>query len=104
VCSTTFDHTSQLRFLETRFGVEVPNLSSWRRSVTGDLASALQQRSSGPSSPPLPTPLFDDPRVIRECQPAQLSEVDVPSAGFPLPQQQQMPTQEPGAARRVGSS
>jgi phospholipase C len=27
----TFDHTSLLRFLETRFGAEVPNLSSWRR-------------------------------------------------------------------------
>src|SRR5205085_1286025 len=41
VCSDTFDHTSTLRFLETRFGVEVPNLSRWRRSVTGDLTSAL---------------------------------------------------------------
>ena len=41
VCSDTFDHTSTLRFLETRFGVEVPNLSSWRRSVTGDLTSAF---------------------------------------------------------------
>ena len=29
----TFDHTSQLRLLETRFGVPVPNLSAWRRSV-----------------------------------------------------------------------
>jgi phospholipase C len=41
VCSDTFDHTSTLRFLETRFGVEVPNLSSWRRKVTGDLTSAF---------------------------------------------------------------
>ena len=32
-CSQTFDHTSLLRFLETRFGVEVPNLSAWRRSM-----------------------------------------------------------------------
>ena len=31
VCSTTFDHTSTLTFLERRFGVEVPNLSRWRR-------------------------------------------------------------------------
>jgi phospholipase C len=103
VCSTTFDHTSQLRFLETRFGVEVPNLSPWRRSVTGDLTSALQPRSSDSSTPPLPPPLFDDPRVIRECQAAQISEVGVPSAGYPLPAPQQMPTQEPGTARRLGS-
>jgi len=41
VCSDVFDHTSTLRFLETRFGVEVPNLSAWRRSVTGDLTSAF---------------------------------------------------------------
>ena len=26
LCSDTFDHTSLLRFLETRFGAEVPNL------------------------------------------------------------------------------
>jgi phospholipase C len=30
-----------MRFLETRFGVEVPNLSAWRRRTTGDLASAF---------------------------------------------------------------
>jgi phospholipase C len=41
VCSDVFDHTSTLRFLETRFGVEVPNLSAWRRRVTGDLTSTF---------------------------------------------------------------
>jgi phospholipase C len=41
LCRDTFDHTSTLRFLETRFGVEVPNLSHWRRSVTADLTSAF---------------------------------------------------------------
>jgi phospholipase C len=41
LCSDTFDHTSTLRFLETRFGVEVPNLSAWRRGATGDLTSAF---------------------------------------------------------------
>ncbi len=41
VCSDTFDHTSMLRFLETRFGAEVPNLSEWRRETTGDLTSAF---------------------------------------------------------------
>jgi phospholipase C len=41
VCSDTFDHTSLLRFLETRFGAEVPNLSAWRRETTGDLTSAF---------------------------------------------------------------
>jgi phospholipase C len=41
VCTDTFDHTSMLRFIETRFGVEVPNLSAWRRRATGDLTGAL---------------------------------------------------------------
>jgi phospholipase C len=41
VCSQTFDHTSTLRFLETRFGVEVPNLTKWRRETTGDLTAAF---------------------------------------------------------------
>ena len=41
LCSDPFDHTSILRFLETRFGVEVPNLSEWRRAATGDLTSAF---------------------------------------------------------------
>jgi phospholipase C len=41
VCSDTFDHTSMLRFIETRFGVEVPNLSTWRRAQTDDLTSAF---------------------------------------------------------------
>jgi phospholipase C len=41
VCSDVCDHTSMLRFLETWFGVEVPNLSDWRRGVTGDLTGAF---------------------------------------------------------------
>ncbi|ETZ96931.1 phosphoesterase family protein [Mycobacterium kansasii 662] len=36
-----FDHTSQLRLIEKRFGVPVPNLTAWRRSVTGDMTSAF---------------------------------------------------------------
>jgi phospholipase C len=41
VCPDIFDHTSILRFLETRFRARVPNLSAWRRRVTGDLTSAF---------------------------------------------------------------
>jgi phospholipase C len=41
VSSHTFDHTSTLRFIETRFGVKVPNLSGWRRRTTGDLTAAF---------------------------------------------------------------
>ena len=36
-----FDHTSMLRFLETLFCVEAPNLTAWRRATVGDLTSAF---------------------------------------------------------------
>jgi phospholipase C len=41
VCGATFDHTSILRLLEARFGVEIPNLSKWRRDTCGDLTAAF---------------------------------------------------------------
>ncbi|MFJ4466252.1 phosphocholine-specific phospholipase C [Streptomyces sp. NPDC089424] len=41
VCSETLDHTSIVRFMERRFGVEEPNISPWRRAVCGDLTSAF---------------------------------------------------------------
>ena len=41
VNSEVFDHTSVLRFLEKRFGVQEPNISAWRRAVCGDLTSAF---------------------------------------------------------------
>jgi len=39
VSSEVFDHTSIIRFLEKRFGVQEPNISAWRRAVCGDLSS-----------------------------------------------------------------
>ena len=53
VASDTFDHTSMLRFLETRFGAEVPNLSTWRREATGDLTSAFNFVKPDNSNPKL---------------------------------------------------
>lgn len=41
VDSQVFDHTSVVRFMETRFGVKEPNISEWRRAVCGDLTSAF---------------------------------------------------------------
>ena len=41
VNSQVFDHTSLIRFLERRFGVVEPNITKWRRTVTGDLTSAF---------------------------------------------------------------
>src|SRR6202041_2488162 len=64
VCSDFFDHPSLLRFIETRFGVEVPNLSPWRRSVTGDLTAALAlSRPADSSVPALPPTSPGPPRL-----------------------------------------
>lgn len=41
VCGDTFDHTSTLRLIEARFGVEVPYLTKWRRETCGDLTAAF---------------------------------------------------------------
>jgi phospholipase C len=41
VFTDVLDHTSTLRLLESRFGVEVPNLSEWRRATTGDMTGAF---------------------------------------------------------------
>jgi len=103
VNSDTFDHTSQLRFLETRFGVRAPNISAWRRGVTGDLTSPLHVTSPDRSVPQLPvTPGRSDARVKRECQPSQLIEVDVQHpVPYPVPVNQTLPSQEPGSPRRV---
>jgi phospholipase C len=55
VSSDVFDHTSQLKFLERRFGVPVPNLSAWRREVTGDLTAAFDfARPASDALPRLP--------------------------------------------------
>ncbi|MEV6104955.1 phosphocholine-specific phospholipase C [Streptomyces sp. NPDC051940] len=54
VDSTVFDHTSVIRFLERRFGVREPNISPWRRAVTGDLLSAFDFSGEEPAWPQLP--------------------------------------------------
>ena len=35
------DPTQILRFLEARFGAEVPNVCAWRRATVGDLTSSF---------------------------------------------------------------
>jgi phospholipase C len=81
VCSDTFDHTSTLRFLETRFRVRVPNLSNWRRKHTGDLTSAFnfaaRPRYGRPSLKALPA-----------MAPSCLGGTPVPVTQGPFPRQE----------------
>ncbi len=107
VCSDTFDHTSQLRFLETRFGVTVPNLSNWRRSVTGDLTAALPVLGAPVTKPqrlPATSESTTTPPISNECSPGQLIEVnDSNQAQYPLKKHQKMPVQQSGSLRRTPS-
>ncbi len=105
VCSDTFDHTSQLRFLEARFGVEAPNISTWRRQVVGDLTSALRLDAPDTSVPSLPpTEGIGDASVRRECNASQLGGGVLPAAPYPVPSVHSMPSQEPGSPRRLAGT
>lgn len=63
--SQVFDHTSVIRFLETRFGVAEPNISAWRRAVCGDLTSAFDftRPNAAFSSAAIPDPRADATRA-----------------------------------------
>jgi phospholipase C len=56
IVSEVFDHTSQLQLVSKRFGVEVPNVSEWRRKTVGDLGSALFRSREQKAVPKLPSP------------------------------------------------
>jgi phospholipase C len=102
VCSDVLDHTPHLRFLETRFGVEAPNISAWRRKTCGDLTGTVSVERSDTSVPALPPTDARSAVVSAECSSIQLLEVNATNpAPYPIPSPQQMPSQEPGAARRI---
>jgi phospholipase C len=95
VCSDVFDHTSVLRLIERRFGAEVPNLSKWRRSVSGDLTTvfnfAAPPNFSIPTLPPTSATL---PLVTTgQCASSSLKP-------YPVPKRISMPRQRRGRARR----
>ncbi|MCU1365201.1 MAG: Non-hemolytic phospholipase, partial [Ilumatobacteraceae bacterium] len=54
VSSAVFDHTSILRLLETRFGVEAPLISQWRRDTCADLTAAFDFTTFDATVPDLP--------------------------------------------------
>jgi phospholipase C len=77
VCSQVFDHTSVIRFIETRFGVAEPNITPWRRSVCGDLTSAFDFAS--PNDTAWPTlPDTKRQRAVADEQCRTLPEPVVP--------------------------
>ena len=101
VNSDLFDHTSMLRFLETRFGVPVPNLSVWRRRTVGDLTSTLDVSAPDVSTPSLPVAVEDSPALQQVCPGNQSDEIFLdPAPQLRVPIEARLPGQEPGAPRR----
>jgi phospholipase C len=86
VNSQVFDHTSLIRFVERRFGVTEPNITEWRRTVTGDLTSAFD---------------FDEPNSKVVALPDVSSYQPTNQNRYPdyvptVPTDQSLPVQEPG--------
>ncbi len=88
VDSNSYDHTSVLRFLETWTGVQAPNITAWRRSVTGDLTAAFDFANPDFSIPTLP----DTVPLITQSD----AEKSFPAVAPPAEGAQAMPAQEPG--------
>ena len=105
VSSGTFDLTSTLLFLERRFGVEVPNISDWRRATVGDLTAAFNFAARDSSVPSLPATSHADQRVLlSDCPtnaPVGFIAEDFPLVKtYPVTCNTATPPQEPGTPRR----
>ena len=92
VCGNTFDHTSTLRLIESRFGVEVPHLTKWRRETCGDLTAAFGFGT--PADTSIPT-LPETERAFAVAL-SDVGRLPAPKAATV----QAMPKQETGFQRR----
>jgi phospholipase C len=90
-----FDHTSQLKLVSERFGVEVPNVSAWRQATVGDLTSTLFQSPANASVPALPATSVVMP-LTGTCS-ALSQDTESGGAAPSVPTKQTMPTQGGGS-------
>src|SRR5690606_24468140 len=91
VNSQQFDHTSVLRFLEQRFGVQEPNISPWRRAVFGDMRSCFDFKSPNANKPALVSAPTRDQADATLAQQVQAGKVPMPPVGSePMPTQDLM--------------
>jgi phospholipase C len=90
VNSQVFDHTSVIRLMEARFGVAEPNISPWRRAVTGDMTSIFDFAT--PNSYRIrPLPSAADLPAVADAEKAR--KLPFPKAPVGA---QALPRQEPG--------
>ena len=95
IATQTFDHTSQLQLVAERFGVEVPNVSAWRKRTVGDLTSALFAGKYTTSVPALPVPVLAAQTLTGPCS-AEDQDTESGGADPSVPTNQTMPNQEGG--------
>jgi phospholipase C len=93
VCGQTFDHTSTLRLIEARFGVEIPNLSRWRRETCGDMTAAFNFAAPADNTIPML------PETATALARAEANVATLPKPQVPL--RQAMPAQETGTRPRL---
>ena len=95
IATELFDHTSQLKLVSKRFGVELPNVSHWRRRKVGDLTSTLfhgKKRTEFPRLPRTSVLLPPDGPCAAVGQ-----ETESGGAGPSVPTKQRMPKQGGGS-------
>ncbi|MFL5867805.1 MAG: alkaline phosphatase family protein [Thermoleophilaceae bacterium] len=92
LCSETYDHTSLIRFLERRFGVEEPQISDWRRRVSGDLWECFDFTAPDYSFPRLPSTSAGAAAADAACRHNAVAAPRVLNGP--------MPRQEPGSKPR----
>lgn len=85
VNSQVFDHTSTIRFLEARFGVTEPNISTWHRTISGDLTSCFNFADPDAAMPSLP----DMSYAVGET-------LELEGAAVAVPAEQRLPIQASG--------
>lgn len=95
IASETFDHTSQLKLVAARFGVEVPNVSTWRRKAVGDLTSTLSRSAHSTKLPKLPKTAIHMP-LTGTCA-ASSQDTETGGASPKVPTKQRMPIQGGGS-------
>jgi len=95
IATQRFDHTSQLKFLEHRFGIHVSNLSAWRRKTVGDLTSTLFQSRTVTSFPSIdPQPALGTLQTSGPCAEGTQEAEFLGGSDPTLPKKEQrMPTQ-----------
>ncbi|WP_249009491.1 phospholipase C [Conexibacter sp. DBS9H8] len=95
VATELFDHTSQLKLIAARFGVEVPNVSAWRSELVGDLTSTMfhsRTDETWPAGLPATAPYVPSSGVCKATNQDTESGGATPS----IPTDQTMPTQGGG--------